>query len=138
MIPTDPLWPPYVPVIVVLPTATAVTVPADDTVATSVLLELHVGVTVADVPSLYAAVAVTVVVAPIAKEVAAALTARLVAVAPDTVTVMTAEALCPPTVAVMVAVPGAWAVTVPATSTLATDELLDSHEAFTLALVPSL
>ena len=121
-----------------MPAATAVTVPDEDTVATRVLLELHVGVTVADVPSLYAAVAVTVVVAPTAKEVAAALTVRLVAVAPDTVTVMTAEALCPPTVAVMVAVPSAWAVTVPAASTLATDELLDSHEAFTLALVPSL
>ena len=105
---------------------------------TPVLLELHVDVTVTDVPSLYAAVAVTVVVAPTTTVVAAALTVRLVAVAPDTVTVMTAEALCPPTVAVMVAVPGAWAVTVPATSTLVTDELLDSHETFTPALVPSL
>ena len=82
------------------------------------------------VPSLYIAVAVTVVVSPTANVDADALTVRLVAVTPDTVTVMTAEALCPPTVAVMVAVP--------ATSTLATDELLDSHDAFTLALVPSL
>ena len=51
---------------------------------------------------------------------------------------MSAEALWPPNVAVIVAVPAAWAVTVPAALTLATDELLDPHDALTLALVPSL
>ena len=74
-----------------MPAATAFTVPTDDTVATPALLELHVGATVADVPSLYAAVAVTVVVAPTAREVAAALTIRLVAVTPDAVAVLSEE-----------------------------------------------
>jgi hypothetical protein len=41
-----------VPVIVVVPGATAVTVPDDDAVATSALLEAQVGVTAALVPSL--------------------------------------------------------------------------------------
>ena len=40
------------PVIVAVPTATAVTVPDDDTVATPVLLDDQVGLTVAEVPSL--------------------------------------------------------------------------------------
>ena len=84
------------------------------------------------------AVAVTVVVVPTVTDVAAAFTVRLVTVAPDAVTVMTAEALCPPNVAVIVAVPTAWAVTIPAALTLATDESLDPHVALTFALVPSL
>ena len=50
--PTDPLCPPNVPVIVVVPTATPVTVPDADTVATPVSLDDHVGLTVAVVPSL--------------------------------------------------------------------------------------
>ena len=62
--------------------------------------------------------------------------------APEPVTVMSAEALCPPNVAVIVAIPAAWAVTTPLALTLATDELLDSHVAPTVALtvtlVPSL
>ena len=57
----DPLCPPAVPVIVAVPAATAVTVPDVETVATPVLLDDQVAATVADVPSLYAAVAVTVV-----------------------------------------------------------------------------
>jgi hypothetical protein len=52
VIPTDPLCPANVPVIVVVPNATAVTVPDADTVATAVSLELHVGVTAALAPSL--------------------------------------------------------------------------------------
>ena len=55
---------------------------------------------------------------------------------------MSAEPLCPPDVAVIVAIPAAWAVTTPLALTLATDELLDSHVAPTVALtvtlVPSL
>ena len=47
-----PLCPSYVPVIVTVPAATAVTVPDDDTVATPVLLDDQLGVTVAVVPSL--------------------------------------------------------------------------------------
>jgi hypothetical protein len=42
-----PLSSSYVPVIVTVPTATAVTVPDDDTVATPVLLDDQLGVTVA-------------------------------------------------------------------------------------------
>ena len=49
---TVPLCPPNVPVMVVVPAATAVTVPDDDTVATPVLLDDQVGLTVAEVPSL--------------------------------------------------------------------------------------
>ena len=48
--------------IVAVPAATAVTVPDVETVATPVLLDDQVAATVADAPSLYAAVAVTVVV----------------------------------------------------------------------------
>ena len=47
-----PLCPSYVPVIVTVPAATAVTVPDEDTVATPVLLDDQLGVTVAVVPSL--------------------------------------------------------------------------------------
>ena len=49
---TVPLWPLNVPVIVVVPPATAVTVPDAVTVATVVLLELQVGEMTALVPSL--------------------------------------------------------------------------------------
>ena len=52
VIPTESLCPLTVPVIVAVPAATAVTVPDEDTVATAVSLELHVGATVAVVPSL--------------------------------------------------------------------------------------
>ena len=52
VIPADALCPLNVPVTVALPAATAVTVPEDETVATSVLLDDQVGLTVAVVPSL--------------------------------------------------------------------------------------
>ena len=124
--------------IVALPAATPVTMPDEDTVATSALLLLQLGVTAPLVPSLKLAVAVTLVMSPTDIVVAAALTVRPVTVTSEPVTVTSAEALCPPKVAVTLAVPDAWAVTVPAVLTLATDELLDPHDAFTVALVPSL
>ena len=46
VITTDPLCPPAVPVIVAVPTATAVTVPDDETVATLVSLDDQAGLTV--------------------------------------------------------------------------------------------
>ena len=52
VITTDPVCPPNVAVMVVVPTARAVTVPEVVTVATEVLLEAQVGLTVAVVSSL--------------------------------------------------------------------------------------
>ena len=52
VMPTVPICPLNVPVIVAVPAATAVTVPDDDTVTTPVLLDDQVGLTVAEVPSL--------------------------------------------------------------------------------------
>ena len=49
---TDPVCPPNVAVMVVVPTASAVTVPEVVTVATEGLLEAQVGLMVAVVPSL--------------------------------------------------------------------------------------
>ena len=52
VITTDPLWPSDVAVIVVVPAASAVTVPEVVTVATEVVLEAQVGLMVEVVPSL--------------------------------------------------------------------------------------
>ena len=52
VITTDPVCPPDVAVIVVVPAASAVTVPEVVTVATEVLLEAQAGLIVAVVPSL--------------------------------------------------------------------------------------
>ena len=52
VITTDPVCPPNVAVMVVVPTARAVTVPEVVTVATEVLLEAQVGLMVEVVPSL--------------------------------------------------------------------------------------
>ena len=52
VITTDPVCPPDVAVMVVVPAASAVTVPEVVTVATEVLLETQVGLIVAVVPSL--------------------------------------------------------------------------------------
>ena len=52
VIATDPVCPPNVAVMVVVPAASAVTVPEVVTVATEVSLEIQVGLTVAVVPSL--------------------------------------------------------------------------------------
>ena len=52
VIATDPVCPPDVAVMVVVPAASAVTVPEVATVATEVLLEAQVGLIVAVVPSL--------------------------------------------------------------------------------------
>ena len=68
--------------IVTVPTATAVTVPDDDTVTTPVLLNVQLGITVAVVPSLYVAVALTDVVAPTVNVVSDARTSRVVTVTP--------------------------------------------------------
>gem|GEM_PF-4964252 len=51
VIPTESLCPSYAPVIVALPAAMVVTVPDEDTVATAVLLDTQVGLTVGVVPS---------------------------------------------------------------------------------------
>ena len=49
---TESLWPSNVPVMVAVPAASALTMPDEDTVATSGLLDAQVGVTVAELPSL--------------------------------------------------------------------------------------
>jgi hypothetical protein len=136
-----PLCPSYVPVIVTVPAATAVTVPDDDTVATPVLVDAQLGVTVDVVPSLYVAVALTVVVAPPISDVDDALTVTLdtVTVSTGAFTVMVGDVpLCPSYVPVIVTVPAATAVTVPDDDTVATPVLLDDQLAVTVAVVPSL
>ena len=103
----DPLCPSYVPVIITVPAATAVTVPEYDTVATSELLDPQLGVTVAVVPSLYVAVALTVVVAPANSDADEALTDRLDTVAVGTTTVIVGDVDYPgwPPQLIIVAVP---------------------------------
>ena len=133
---TDPLLPSYVPVMTVVPAASAVTTPSAMTEATPALLDDHVGVTCCFDPSEYWASAVTVVVWPTVRLVSSADTSML---NNDTVSLTSTltDPLWPPTVAVIVAVPTAWAVTVPVALTLATDALLDPHAALTVTLVPS-
>lgn len=61
---TDADFPPEVAVIVVVPTASALALPAVSTVAIDVSDEDHVGVITAEVPSAYVAVAVSATVRP--------------------------------------------------------------------------
>ena len=82
--------------IVAVPAATAVTVPDDDTVTTPVLLDDQLGVTVAVVPSLYVAVALTEVVSSTSKLVSDTLTDTLDTVAVGATTVIVGDVpLCP-------------------------------------------
>ena len=137
VITTDPVCPPDVAVMVVVPAASAVTVPEAVTIATEVSLEAQVGLIIEVVPSLYVAVAVTVAVSPTVRLVASADTEILKS---DTTsaTVIATDPVCPPDVAMMVATPAALAVTVPVVLTLATDESLDPQAGLIVEVVPSL
>ena len=128
------------PVIVTVPAPTPVTVPDADTVATDVALDDHVGATVALDPSLYEAVAVTIVVCPTSRLVAPALTDTPVTVAIGGVTVIPTDPLTPSKVAVIVVLPTATAVTVGTMpdSTVATPGLLDDQVGTASSVVPSL
>ena len=124
--------------IVAVPAATAVTVPDDDTVTTPVLLNDQLGVTVAVVPSLYVAVALTDVVAPTVNVVDDTLTDKLDAVAVGTTTLISNVPLRPSCDAMTVTVPTATAVTVPACVTVATAGSLVAQMGITVAVVSSL
>ena len=126
--------------ITALPAATAVTLPAPDTVATPVLLDAHSAVTAPVVLLLYVAVADTDVCAPTSSVVVPALTLNPVTVTDSACTVTVTEALCPPYVPVSTALPAATAITLPAPDTVATPVLLDVHVAdvVTVPSVPSL
>jgi len=119
------LCPSLVAVIVVLPGPTGVTTPADDTVATVGTLDVHVTtrpVNTFPLPSLVTAVSVAV--APPTRSVV--LVGVTVMDATGTFdTVITAVPLLPSLVAVIVAVPGATAVTTPLLDTVAMAVALD-------------
>ena len=121
-----PLAEPEVAVIVSVPLATAVTSPADETVAIVVSDDAHV--TVAPeiaVPPASLTVAANVTVSPMdAKDFVLGDSATLDAV---WVTVTTAVPLADPEVAVIVSVPLATAVTSPPDDTVAIDVLDDAH-----------
>ena len=120
-----PLFPSLVAVIVVEPTATPVTTPVADTDATAAVLEVHVTTRpVRMVPVASFVVAVNCFVAPTATLAVAGATVT-VATGADTTTA--AVPLLPSDVAVMVAVPGATAVTTPLVETVAMAALLDVH-----------
>ena len=114
-----PLFPSLVAVITDVPTATAVMTPAPDTVATDGEALLHVTVRPASTPPTESRVtAVACVVVPSTIDDEASVTTTALTGTGDTVTA--AVALCPSLVAVMVAVPGATAVTRPLADTVAT------------------
>jgi len=121
------VFPSLVAVIVALPGATAVTTPLGATVATFVLLELHV--TTRPVSTLFDAsrvVAVSVPVAPVCRaRVVGATEMVATGAGGGAVTVTLAAALLPSLVAVIVAGPGAAPVTTPACDTVATPGLLE-------------
>ena len=122
----DPLFPSLVAVIVVVPTATAVTTPDDDTVAVAGVLELHAtGRSVTTVPFSSLTDTVKLVVSPVAT----------LAVGGETVTVPTGTGitfteivpLLPSLVAVMTDVPSATPDTTPAEETVATVVVAEPH-----------
>ena len=116
-----------VTVIVAVPAAFAVTTPLEDTVATVVLLEVHV--TDLSVAFEGSTVAVKVSVSPTVmdRELLFRLTPVTDTFAADTVTVHFAVLDPSFVVTVIVAVPAAFAVTTPEEETVATDVLLDVH-----------
>ena len=119
-----PLTPSEVAVMVAEPGAMAVTTPDEETVATPVLLELQVTVRPVRVfPLASRVVAVSVVVPPTMSVAEEGLT--VTDATGRCVTVTLAVPLTPSDVAVIVAVPGARAVTTPAWETVATDSLLE-------------
>jgi len=118
-----PLLPSLVAVIVAVPAETAVTKPADETLATALLLELHdTGRPVTTMPFASFVVAVSVVVCPTDIDSGLGVTATEATGA--CVTVIDATSFLPSAVAVIDAVPGPVAVTMPLRSTVATPELL--------------
>jgi hypothetical protein len=121
-----PLFVSLVAVIVAVPAATAVTTPADDTVATAVLLEPHVttrSVTMVPTVSLTVAVRGNVCVTSIALADGATVTLPTGIF----VTVIADVPLLPSLVAVIVAVPAATPVTRPVEFTVATVGSLEPH-----------
>jgi len=113
-----PLCPSLVAVIVALPGVTPVTVPVAETVATLVLLELHVtGRSGTSVPATSRITAVSWTLAFCRIALVAGCTLTLPTAKFETVTV--AVALLPSVVAVIVAVPGATAVSIPCGETVA-------------------
>jgi hypothetical protein len=116
-----PLTEPNEAVIVTVPSATAVTSPADDTVAIDELDVAHATVAPPIVlPSVSFTVGTSVVVSPNEAKLRLVGASVIEAAACDTVTV--AASLAEPNEAVMVAVPSATAVTSPAEDTVAIDE----------------
>ena len=117
-----PLADPDVAVTVAVPSVTAVTNPAVETVATEALdvAQVTVGFEIT-VPPASVTVATTVAVSP--ADVKLTLVGARVTDWATWLTVTVAVALADPDVAVMVAVPSATAVTNPADETVATDEL---------------
>ena len=122
-----PLFVSLVAVIVALPVASAFTTPAVETVATSVLLEVHVTMrSVTTVPFASFTVAVSGVVDPATRLFVAGATVTLPTGTGVTVTVALPDFVS--LVAVTVAVPGATPVTTPVVApTVATAVLLDDH-----------
>ena len=114
---------PEVAVMVAVPSATDVTTPSDETVATAVFDDVHVTVApLIAAPFWSLTVAVSVDVAPI--DVKLKLVGDSVTVVGTmTVTVTEAVALAEPEVAVIVALPTATAVTAPDDDTVATEAL---------------
>ena len=117
------LWPAAVAVIVAVPTPIAFTVPSDATVATPVFeLDQTIGVPVTTAPVASRVVAASCVVCATTIETASGVMTMLAA--GPCVTLMVAASLFPSLVAVIVADPGATAVTIPFASTVATPALL--------------
>jgi len=122
----DPDFPSLVAVIVAVPGVTPVTTPVLDTVATAVLLELHVTTRfVTTVPFKSLTVTERGVVAPVETVAVAGVTVTV----PTGIGTMLTEAVpdFPSLVAVIVAVPKATPVTTPPLVTVATAVLLDVH-----------
>src|SRR5712691_7344326 len=121
-----PLWPSLVAVMVADPTATPLTTPLLETVATAALSLAHVTVRpVSVLPFASFSVAVSTTVRPTATLAVAGLT---VTVATGTcTTVIAAPPLCPSLVAVIVAEPATFPVTSPFELTVATAVLLLAH-----------
>jgi hypothetical protein len=121
-----PLFPSLVAVMVALPAPTAVTSPADDTVATPLLLDDQEIWRPASAFRLASSgVAVNATVAPTSTDADDGVTATDATGTSDTLTV--AEPVFPSLVAVMIAVPAPVAVTSPLDDTVATFGALEAH-----------
>ena len=118
------LWSPAVAVMVTVPSFNVVTTPSA-TVATVSSDDVHV--TVLSVAVSGVTVAVNVTLSPAVTDAVALSNVTLSTGTTAAVTVTLQVALFPPAVAVMVASPSATAVTLPVSSTVATDSLSDDH-----------